>query len=67
MIICLVYDIMPTFSEVMLAAGGLCAIFIPTGLAEMFAEVPVMGSSYYVSNVTGNILNLKLPAKIETH
>ena len=64
LIICLVYDIMPTFSEVMLAAGGLCAIFIPTGLAEMFAEVPVMGSSYYVSNVTGNILNLKLPAAL---
>lgn len=64
LIICLAYDIMPTFSELMLAAGGLCAIFIPTGLAEMFAEVPVMGSSYYVSNVTGNILNLKLPAAL---
>lgn len=62
LIICLKYDIMPTFGGVMKAAGGILAIFIPTGLAEMFAEVPVMGSSYYVSCVTGNILNLKLPA-----
>jgi len=62
LILCLKYDIMPRFSDLVLASGGLCAIFIPTGLAEMFAEVPVMGSSYYVSCVTGNILNLKLPA-----
>lgn len=64
LILCLVYDIMPSFSDLLLASGGLCAIFIPTGLAEMFAEVPVMGSSYYISCVTGNILNLKLPAAL---
>lgn len=64
LILSLVYDVMPSFSDLLLASGGLCAIFIPTGLAEMFAEVPVMGSSYYVSCVTGNILNLKLPAAL---
>lgn len=57
-----VNGIYPSFSDLLLACGGICAIFIPTGVAEMFAEVPVMGSSYYVSCVTGNILNLKLPA-----
>ena len=62
LIITIVYDIVPSFSNLLLACGGICAIFIPTGIAEMFAEVPVMGSSYYVSCVTGNILNLKLPA-----
>lgn len=66
LIVCLVYDVMPRASDVLLASGGILAIFIPTGLAEMFAEVPVMGSSYYVSCVTGNIMNLKLPAAINS-
>ncbi len=62
LILSIVTGIYPTFSGLLLACGGICAIFIPTGIAEMFAEVPVMGSSYYVSCVTGNILNLKLPS-----
>lgn len=62
LILSITNGIYPSFSDLLLACGGICAIFIPTGIAEMFAEVPVMGSSYYVSCVTGNILNLKLPA-----
>lgn len=61
-IICIVYDIMPSVKNVVVAAGSLAAIFIPLSIAEIFAEVPVMGSSYYLACVTGNILNLKLPA-----
>lgn len=60
--ICFYYDIMPKLADLLVAAGGLCAIFVPLGIAESFAEVPVMGSSYYISLVTGNVLNLKLPA-----
>lgn len=37
-------------------------IFLPMGVAEVIAEVPVMGTSYYIASTTGNILNLKLPA-----
>ena len=61
-IVCIVYDIMPSVRNVVVAAGSLAAIFIPLSIAEIFAEVPVMGSSYYLACVTGNILNLKLPA-----
>ena len=64
LVVCLYYGIMPKIGDLLLAAGGLCAIFIPTGVAEAFGEIPVMGSSYYVANVTGNILNLKLPAAL---
>jgi hypothetical protein len=64
LIICLYYDIMPKVSDLIIAAGGLSAVFIPIGIAETFAEIPVMGSSYYISLVTGNVLNLKLPAAI---
>ncbi len=62
LILSFVHGIYPSFSDLVLACGGIVVIFLPTGVAEMFAEVPVMGSSYYVSCVTGNILNLKLPA-----
>ncbi len=58
------YGIMPKISDLLIAAGGLSAVFIPIGIAETFAEIPVMGSSYYISLVTGNVLNLKLPAAI---
>lgn len=63
-ILCMVYDIMPKLSDLLVAAGGLCAIFVPIGIAETFGEVPVMGSSYNVSLITGNVLNLKLPAAL---
>ena len=61
-IISVYFNVIPKFSDLLIAAGGLCAIFVPLGIAESFVEVPVMGSSYYISLVTGNVLNLKLPA-----
>lgn len=63
-IISIHFDVVPEFGDLLIAAGGLCAIFVPLGIAESFAEVPVMGTSYYLSLVTGNVLNLKLPAAI---
>lgn len=64
LIYCLVYDIMPTFSQVMLAAGGICMVFFPLGFAELIGELPVMGTSYYLASITGNIMNIKLPAAL---
>ena len=61
---CIVYDIMPNFGTVIATGIGLIAIFVPTGIAEIFGEVPIMGSSYYLACLTGNILNLKLPSAI---
>ena len=52
-IISVYFDAIPKFSDLLIAAGGLCAIFVPLGIAESFVEVPVMGSSYYISLVTG--------------
>lgn len=65
-VVCLYYGVMPKLGDLFIACGALCAVFIPTGVAEMFVEVPVMGTSYYVACVTGNLLNLKLPAAINT-
>ena len=50
LILSIVHGIYPSFSDLVLACGGIVVIFLPTGVAEMFAEVPVMGSSYYVSS-----------------
>lgn len=62
LVMCLAYGVMPKFSEIVLASSGIVLIFLPMGIAEIIAEVPVMGSSYYIASTTGNILNLKLPA-----
>ncbi|HKK94898.1 MAG TPA: hypothetical protein VJ916_01040 [Anaerovoracaceae bacterium] len=64
LVVCMAYDIMPRLSDLLLAAGGLMAIFIPISIAETVAETPVMGSSYYLTCITGNVLNLKLPAAL---
>lgn len=61
-VVCMVYGIMPKVSDVLLASGGLLAIFIPAAIAELIADTPVMGTSFYLSSITGNIMNLKLPA-----
>ncbi len=61
-IICMIFDIMPSLQEMFLTGGPILAIFIPLSLAETIAETPIMGTSYYLAGVTGNILNLKLPA-----
>ncbi len=56
------FGIMPTLREMILASGGILLIFTPLGVAEVIAETPIMGTSYYLGCITGNILNLKLPA-----
>ncbi|MGL4483707.1 MAG: hypothetical protein ACRCUS_02045 [Anaerovoracaceae bacterium] len=62
--VCLAYDIMPSISQILLASGALLAIFLPLGVGEVLAQVPIMGSTYYIASVTGNVLNLKIPAAI---
>ncbi len=61
LIFCLRYDIIPSFSDFARAAGGLLAIFIPIGFAEVISYTPILGSASYITFITGNVLNLKLP------
>lgn len=63
-ITCLHFDIMPTFKQIIMSSIGLMSIFIPTSIAEIISNTPIMGSSYYLSAVTGNISNMKLPAAL---
>ncbi|MDR0908358.1 MAG: hypothetical protein LBM77_01200 [Spirochaetaceae bacterium] len=61
----LYFDAMPGFFQILAASVGLLAIFIPVTVSETIAYTPVFGSSIYLTMVTGNISNLKLPVANE--
>lgn len=63
-ITCLRFDVMPSWKQILVSSAGLMAIFIPTSISEIISDTPIMGTSYYLSAVTGNIMNMKLPAAI---
>lgn len=45
----------------MTACVGLLVIYIPTNVAEVLGYTPVLGSSAYITFLTGNVTNLKIP------
>ncbi len=64
-IICIVYDCMPQFSDVINASTiGILLIYIPVGFSEALSYIPVLGSSSYLGFITGNIMNLKFPCAL---
>lgn len=63
-IVGLYFDAMPDFKMVLIASAGLLAVFVPLNLSETISYSPIMGTSIYVTLITGNVLNLKLPAII---
>lgn len=56
---------MPSIASIITASIPLLAIFIPTNVGEVIAYTPIAGSSIYLSFITGNLSNLKLPAASE--
>ncbi len=54
-------DAMPTFGEFMRAASGLLVLFVPLAISEVFIYAPILGSASYITFITGNIMNLKIP------
>lgn len=63
-IICSAYDIWPTFREILQAGSGLLLLFLPYTITEVFSYTPMLGSSAYITFLTGNVINLKLPCAI---
>lgn len=56
------------FSEVFAASIGLIATFLPTAVVENISYYPIFGAgAMYLSSITGNILNMKLPAVVSGH
>ena len=63
-IVCSVYGIWPTFTDVIGAAGPMLAIFIPSALSEVVSFTPITGSSAYIGSIMGNLSNIKFPCAL---
>ena len=59
------YDCIPAIGEVInLSTISILMIYIPVGISEALSYTPILGSSSYLTFITGNIMNLKLPCAI---
>lgn len=58
------YGISPDFGEIFKVSFGLLIIFVPIAISEVISYMPVLGSASYITYITGNVLNLKLPIAI---
>ncbi|MBC3516796.1 hypothetical protein H8K20_10360 [Neobittarella massiliensis] len=61
---CLIFDCFPSMKLVLQSGSGLLAMFIPIAISEVISYAPVLGSSAYITFITGNVMNLKLPVAI---
>ncbi|MGN0169814.1 MAG: hypothetical protein ACI39H_03515 [Lachnospiraceae bacterium] len=59
------FDAIPSVGEVFnVATISILMIYIPVGISEAISYTPILGSSAYLTFLTGNIMNLKLPCAI---
>ena len=63
-VICVVYDVIPSFNEVITTAVGLLAVYVPTALSEFVSYTPMLGTACYITFITGNVGNMKLPCAL---
>ena len=62
--VCLHFDVMPSLINVLTASVPMLVLFVPITISEVLSFSPVLGSSIYLSLITGNLMNLKLPATL---
>lgn len=58
------YGIVPDFKEVLFVSSGLLALFVPIAISEVFSYMPILGSASYITYITGNVMNLKIPVAL---
>ena len=59
------YGCIPSIGEVFnLSTISILMIYIPVGISEALSYTPILGSSSYLTFITGNIMNLKLPCAV---
>ena len=63
-VICAVNDCFPDLATVVQAGSGLLAMMAPTAISEVISYAPILGSASYITFITGNVMNLKLPVAI---
>jgi hypothetical protein len=55
------FGALPSLSIILRSAAPLLIIFVPSSLFEVISYTPILGSSIYLTLITGEVLNLKLP------
>ena len=63
-VMCAVYHMFPSVPDLLLFGSGLLALYVPTAISEVLTYVPMLGSASYITFITGNISNLKLPCAL---
>ena len=59
------YDSIPTIKDVInVSTISILMVYIPVGFSEAISYTPILGASSYLTFITGNIMNLKLPCAI---
>jgi len=63
LLICAHFDWFPTFGQYLAAIGPITIMVAAAGIGEFAAYVPKLGpGASYISFITGNIVNMKLPS-----
>lgn len=64
-VICMVYDVWPTdWKQFTINCIGLISVFGVVNVASVISYTPVLGTAFYISCITGNVQNLKLPCAL---
>ena len=59
------YDCIPSWGDILnIGTLSILMIYIPVGFSEAISYTPILGSSSYLTFITGNIMNLKLPCAV---
>ena len=63
LLFCLIYGVTPDWPSFLTGAGAIVPMYWAIGLIEVFNYSPMLGSGgTYLAFVTGNLLNMKVPA-----
>ena len=64
--VCLIFNVLPQWSALFKGLLAILPMYWAVGIVEMFTYVPMLGAGgAYLSFVTGNISNLKLPCALD--
>lgn len=58
------YKLSLNMKEVITLAAPLLAVFVPAAASEFLSYMPILGTASYLTYLTGNVLNLKIPCVI---
>ena len=64
--VCLIFNVLPRWNALLTGMLAILPMYWAVGVVEMFTYVPMLGAGgAYLSFVTGNISNLKLPCALD--